>query len=169
MGTLGRSHRVMYQSKNNLSGLSDVFARVFKPNGAQAGNYPLVELPTPAFAGLYYFDFITSVSDPLGVYLGQVTSPTEGVQAPFTIEYKDSILTNSQAVLTQLATVNPKGFIATAEVKLRKPISVMVGQGLVTAHIKKQQSVHASVASAGQISESVNTQIFIQNEVQNGM
>lgn len=91
MAKLGRPARIVYQAKNSLSGLTDIIARVFKPDGSQAGNYPLIAISGVHFSGFYYFDYITSVGDDLGDYIGVVISPTEGIKTPFKINYDGKI------------------------------------------------------------------------------
>ena len=87
MATLGTSYRVFYQSKNQASGLTGIFAQAKKPDGSTIGNFPLVELSGPMFLGCYYFDLITSASDPEGKWLIGIYSPSENYRAFEGIDY----------------------------------------------------------------------------------
>ena len=78
MDYLGTPHRVYYTAKVQTSGLGNIQALVFRPDGITSGPFALVPLPI-MFSGMYYFDFLTSVSDPEGSYLAYIISPTEGV------------------------------------------------------------------------------------------
>lgn len=73
-GKLGTPARILYESKNKTTGLTDIVATIEKPNGDVVGPFPLVEYAT----GFYRFNFITALSDPEGDYLGLISSPTEG-------------------------------------------------------------------------------------------
>jgi len=89
MAVLGTPYRVMYESKNLLSGLTNVIAQVMKPNGSVAGVYSLTEL-SGFFAGIYYFDYTTLSTDPVGEYIVMVYSPSESVRAPCKITFAAS-------------------------------------------------------------------------------
>jgi hypothetical protein len=89
LGYLGSANRVVYESKNFVSGLTGVAAAVIKPDNSIAGPYALMELPAP-FSGRYYFDFITTLSSPTGEYVIMIVSPSENIQTTKTISiYQD--------------------------------------------------------------------------------
>jgi hypothetical protein len=82
LGFIGQPERVFYEASNFRSGLINVRALVLKPDNSIAGPYTFTELP-PAFAGRYFFDFMTGPTDPLGNYLVSIVSPTENLQTSF--------------------------------------------------------------------------------------
>ena len=53
-----------------------------KPDGSIAGPYIMREMPS-VFAGRYFFDFLTSATDPQGEYFAVIFSPTENFQTTF--------------------------------------------------------------------------------------
>ena len=67
MGFIQTPYRVIYESRNFVHGLTNIQAIVVKPNNVLAGPFPLVEFAAP-LSGRYYFDYITSASDPEGEY-----------------------------------------------------------------------------------------------------
>lgn len=69
-----------YIAKNNLSGLTNITARVLRVDGSVVGAFPLMEAASAFFQGLYSFDFITQISNPPGEYLFVINSPTEGLK-----------------------------------------------------------------------------------------
>lgn len=79
MAVLGTPCRVVYESKDFRTGLTDVVAVVKKSNNSNAGPYPMAEMPSP-FQGRYYFDLITTTSDPAGEWTVLIVSPTDGIQ-----------------------------------------------------------------------------------------
>lgn len=81
MANLGTPYRVVYAAKNFVSGVTGIVAKVMKPNNAVLGVYALSALPGGVdFAGLYYFDLITSTLDPEGEWVVVIQSPTEGIK-----------------------------------------------------------------------------------------
>lgn len=115
MGYIGTPYRVVYESKDFVSGLLDVAGAVIKPNGVRVGPYPLSEMLAP-FQGRYYFDFMTSGSDPAGEYFALVVSPSEQIQDTKRISLyvdpsavvqaaADQITAASDAILASVATI----------------------------------------------------------------
>lgn len=79
MAVLGEAYRIMYISAGRTSGLTDVEAVVLKPDLSQAGVFPLAELGG-LFHGCYYYDYLSSTSDPEGQYFSRVISLTEDIE-----------------------------------------------------------------------------------------
>lgn len=99
-GVLGQAHRIIYTSKNLVSGLTDVRAYVIKPDLTRVGPYPLSEFADPKFSGFYAFEFPTAPTDSQGEYIGVVESPSENsYRTPFKIIYSSdrAILENIES------------------------------------------------------------------------
>lgn len=79
MGYVSIPYRVVYEARGFTPGLTDVRALIIKPDSSIAGPYALTEMPS-AFRGRYFFDFITSASDPEGEYMAMIVSPSENIQ-----------------------------------------------------------------------------------------
>jgi len=77
IATLGRPHRVFYESKNLVSGLTTIKAYVLRPDLSRVGPYSLAEVADVKFTGVYFFDLSTSLSDPPGEYMVVIESPSE--------------------------------------------------------------------------------------------
>lgn len=86
---IGKSHRVLYRAKKNVSGLLNIFAEVRKPDLTLIGPFVLTELIGINFAGIYYFDLLTSASDPEGEYSGTVVEPTSGIKDHFKVSFRN--------------------------------------------------------------------------------
>lgn len=78
-GQLGKAARVSYESKNRVSGLNDIEVTIQRPDGIDLGPFSMVEYKP----GFYLYDFITTLSDLEGDYLGFISSPSEGHSAHF--------------------------------------------------------------------------------------
>jgi hypothetical protein len=75
---LGTKARVLYEAKNQRSGLTDVQAFVTKPDGSALLTIALNELGAGIGSGFYFFELQSSVSDPEGDWIIIINSPTEG-------------------------------------------------------------------------------------------
>lgn len=67
-GTLGQFYRFFYSSKNYVPGLTNVMAKVKRPDDITLGVFTLVEVGDPDFAGTYYFDMVATQLMPEGEY-----------------------------------------------------------------------------------------------------
>jgi hypothetical protein len=78
---VGEAYRIHYIAKEFQSGLTDVRAHVYKPNGLLLGPYSFIEiLIIPGVGdGFYYFDFLDA--DVQGNYLFIVYSSSQGTKA----------------------------------------------------------------------------------------
>ena len=73
-GQLGKNSRISYESKNKRTGLVNISVIIQRPDSVDLGPFPLVEYK----AGYYKYDFVTTLSDLEGDYLGIISSPSEG-------------------------------------------------------------------------------------------
>lgn len=87
MPTLSKVERIVYNAKNNRSGLTDVALYLAKPDGSIAGPFALAEYIPLQFKGLYYFDLTTSLSDLEGEWVVSIVSPTESVRTPYKLRF----------------------------------------------------------------------------------
>lgn len=67
-GVLGRPYRVIYSSKNLVSGLMGISARVIRPDDVLMGIFPMIEFSDPGSQGVYYLDLMTTQLLPEGEY-----------------------------------------------------------------------------------------------------
>ena len=78
---LGVKASIIYEARNQLSGLTDVEAFVTKPDGSALTPIALTEMGGTIGEGFYKFDLPTSESDPEGDWIILIDSPTEGHKA----------------------------------------------------------------------------------------
>lgn len=107
MATLGQDEKIVYISKNLVSGLTNVKARVSKPNGDIVGPFTLTEFSDPEFKGFYYFNFSTNAStDDNGTYVGVISSPSENNhRTAFKINYDTIAIEGVEDVLNEVTEV----------------------------------------------------------------
>lgn len=104
MAFLGTPHRIFYVAKNLAPGLTGITAKVLRPDNAVVGTFPLSPSPGGAsFSGLYYFDLITSVSDPAGEWMAMVDSPSEGIRSPLKVSFERNEFIDINAKLDALS------------------------------------------------------------------
>lgn len=165
MARLGTPYRVVYHSKNGIAGLTGLTAQVLKPNGSVIGVFPLSPLPGGSFFnGLYYFDLITATTDPEGEWVGYISSPTEGIKAPFRISFELDrtalILSNIQQLLGQGITLEYKavveesielnGYVQStpeivAAVEIEEVSGITEGEALVGVGIELEPDVQGEI------------------------
>lgn len=78
---IGLPHRIVYASKNFVSGLTDVSIKILKPNGSVHTFGLMTEFPDVGFEGIYYFVMPSNSVDPEGEYTVSIVSPTENHKA----------------------------------------------------------------------------------------
>lgn len=93
------------------SGLTNIVAMVRKPNNATAGIYNLLEMAAP-FSGMYYYDFLTTTSDPAGRYVAMIVSPTEQLQDTHPFEMENPVsLSGLQALISAIIPINIDAYV----------------------------------------------------------
>ena len=85
MARLGIANKIIYSSKDHVTGLENITAKVIKPNGLVMGPFNLSEITEPGFEGNYFFNFSTSLSDPEGDYFGTIFSADENHRTNFKV------------------------------------------------------------------------------------
>jgi len=73
MGQLAKTAIISYESKNRTSGLTDIEVTIRRPNGLDIGPFSMIE-DRPGF---YRYNFLTTLLDLEGDYLGFIKSPSE--------------------------------------------------------------------------------------------
>lgn len=121
MAVLGQPERLVYFSKEALSGLTDVVAFIVKPDGTEVGPLPMTEFPGPNFSGAYFVNFNTDVqTDENGTYVWVAISPTEGHKDFSKVVYEEISISEIadivESVNETLQTLNP----AEAEVEVEE-------------------------------------------------
>lgn len=86
MPILGQIYRITYVAKNQKSGLSNITAKVLKPDGSIVGPLALAEIVDASFNGAYMAQYTPSTSDPEGGYVFAIASPNEGNHRAFKTE-----------------------------------------------------------------------------------
>lgn len=81
IGKIGQPHKIVYASRNFVSGLSNISIKVLKPNGSVHSSGTMSEFSESGFEGIYYYDMPSNSVDPEGEYSVSITSPTEGHKA----------------------------------------------------------------------------------------
>lgn len=66
-GVLGTPYKFTYTARGFTSGLS-LTAKVMRPSGTIHGTYPLTEFADPSFAGIYFFNLLTTQLNSEGEY-----------------------------------------------------------------------------------------------------
>jgi hypothetical protein len=129
LANLGVPFRICYESKNMVSGLTDVFCRVLRPDLSIAATLPMAEMTEPGFQGLYEATLPTTTSDPEGEWIARIFSPTEVHVADKRISFQ------LPADLTPTTIENKVEVIA--ELEISGQLSVAVAQGLeITAELE---------------------------------
>lgn len=78
MAQLGKPVEIGYISKNLRTGLTNIVAKVRKPDGSVVGPFGLTESAHIDFKGLYTFKFYTNAEvDDIGEYFVSILSPSE--------------------------------------------------------------------------------------------
>jgi len=90
-GTLGHPYRIVYNARDNRTLLGDVIAYVVKPNGVTEGPFSLIEFANVNFKGLYFFDYLTTLSSLEGEYVARISSVVDGIRTAvsFTLSAND--------------------------------------------------------------------------------
>lgn len=91
LGKLGRPYKISYTAKNFASGLTNIVARVEKPNGTYIGLFPLIEEVDSFYAGSYYFNLVLSNADLEGEYTVSIVEPTSGHREIFKVTMEREI------------------------------------------------------------------------------
>lgn len=86
MAILGRVYPITYFAKNGKTGLTDVMAKVKKPDGSIDGPFALTE-DLAEFAGSYYVNYFTSAAGLEGEYIFLVWEPGSGHKAFKQVEF----------------------------------------------------------------------------------
>jgi hypothetical protein len=87
-GTLGKPYRVVYTSRNFVSGLSQINCRIIRPDLTISDSYALTEFTEPGLAGCYYYDFLTTEDDSLGDYIIIINNPEQSLKEGVRITYQ---------------------------------------------------------------------------------
>jgi hypothetical protein len=77
-GKLGVPYRFFYSSKNYVSGLTNIVAKVKRPDDVTLGVYVLIEVADVDFSGTYYFDIVANQLLPEGEYTVVIKELTSG-------------------------------------------------------------------------------------------
>jgi len=78
MELLGKPYKIVYESKNFVSGLTGIIATLIKPDGNTLGPFALTEIAESGFSGVYSANVTLTTSDQEGMYTGVIFSPNEG-------------------------------------------------------------------------------------------
>lgn len=100
LGQLGKIERIIYEAKRLQTGLTGITAYVLKPGSVVGGSFALNEYSFAAFRGIYFFDYLTSDTDPEGTYTIVISSPNENNYR--TVTKVDLFSTETSGVATTL-------------------------------------------------------------------
>jgi hypothetical protein len=111
---LGQPYRILYDSKDARSGLTDIVATVIKPDLTPAAVVALPEIAAPGYQGCYSGTFSTLATDLEGEWICRIASPTEGIlssvkvsmRAPYDRAAAAELLVMSGS-LEQIAVLDP--------------------------------------------------------------
>lgn len=81
IGKVGVPYKVVYASKNFVSGLNDIEIRVLKPDGTLHQSGTMTEFGITGFEGIYFFMVNSNSVDSEGEYTVSIVSPSEGHKA----------------------------------------------------------------------------------------
>lgn len=79
-GIIGKPYKILYSSRNFVSGLTDIIAQVKKPDGSLHANYSLLEISGTMFQGTYSFDLASTQNDTKGEYSVVIEEQTSGTK-----------------------------------------------------------------------------------------
>lgn len=108
MAFLGQPERVFYEAKNFRSGLANITVNIKRPDG-NTNTAPMNELPAP-FLGVYFYDLMTSMTDPIGEYLFLVNSPTEN-RKDITIRFFEPAQSGGGTATSSIFTTEVQGSV----------------------------------------------------------
>lgn len=83
MSILGSAYRLVYEARNFRVGLTDVVATVIKSDSSKIGPISLVESTESGFEGVYLANIPTSEADPIGEWIGLISSASDGLKSTF--------------------------------------------------------------------------------------
>lgn len=90
MAVIGRPYPLFYLSKNGLSGITPIVAKIRKPDGTFIGPITLTEIVEPGFEGRYTATINTPEgSDPVGDYLVAINEP-DGFKAIHRVNFESA-------------------------------------------------------------------------------
>lgn len=150
MPYLGVPYRLAYEARSYRTGLTNVVALVYRPDGNIQGPFVLVE-GTGVFLGVYSYNLSTSVNDPEGEYLVAYVSPTENIRAMarFTRELRPSgstglVVLPSPVAVVGIVSESPTVQAQVSEVGISAVVDDTVVEGVVSESL-----IAAAIAEAG--------------------
>lgn len=145
MALLGRVYPIYYAAKNFKQGLTDIVAKIKKPDGSFLGPISLSEISEPGYEGTYFYNYYTVDGvDPDGEYLVIINEPTSGHKAIHRITMDRPI-----------------------DDTIIDGVSVLRKQGLEAKITNKQSIVVNAGSRADNISASVGNKKTIQSQILN--
>lgn len=86
---VGTNYRVVYETKNLVSGIDNIFATIKKPDGNKIGPFQLVEEVIAELVGTYSIEIPIPSNAPIGEWTGLVISIDEGIKSGFRFSVTD--------------------------------------------------------------------------------
>lgn len=77
IGKIGNPYKIIYASKNFVSGLNDISINILNPNGTIHSSGLMSEINQSGFEGIYEYTLNTNSVDPDGQYTASIVSPSE--------------------------------------------------------------------------------------------
>lgn len=82
-------YRAVYESKNFVSGVDNIYVTLRRPDNIKIGPLELVEEIIPELAGNYSVNIYIPANAPLGEYVGNIFSMDEGIKSSFRFSVQD--------------------------------------------------------------------------------
>lgn len=88
---VGTNYRVVYESKDLVSGVDNIFAIIKRPDGVKVGPIQLSEEVITELAGTYSVEILIPTNAPIGEWSGVVYSMDEALKSAFRFSVTDGL------------------------------------------------------------------------------
>jgi hypothetical protein len=124
MAILGRPYPIFYLARNAESGLTNITAKIKKPDGTYFGPFALSEDSESGFEGTYFYNFHTNASTDLeGEYLIVLSEPDVNHKAISRVSFEK--LESGSGPVDGISVIRTKGL--NAMVKSKQYIECLAG------------------------------------------
>jgi len=149
-GKIGRPYKVVYVAKGFTTGLTNIVAKVEKPNGSYVDLFPLIEDVDSFYAGTYYFNLVTSLADPEGEYTVVIVEPTSTHREVLKVTLENPISVD--------VTFNFEDFDVKGKVYLeRKLTAKIIEQPILRGVIKEQPLLSGKIINNSLVGKIIST------------
>jgi len=151
-GKLGAPYRFFYSSKNYVSGLTNIMAKVKRPDDATLGIYTLVETGDADFAGTYYFDMVATQLMPEGEYTVIIKELSTGNRQISKVTLVNEREDSTQSMPAEVIAKIESGQLAAKIIK-DAPILSRLSEPLVSGFVSEKTDISAKIFNGAILAE----------------